>query len=424
MLFAILLLLAAIIAFPQCRRSTQATALALFALGALCLWSFRGNYLDWSVALTANGGLVVLFIALPLFSFLLNYNDYIGSVGKLFQVYVRKPHWFFTLIAVFAGLLGAVMNLAGMTLMDQLLRPSLPKFGKEKHFTQALSRGNLSMSYWAPCHMSVATVITYTGISWLELAPRGILLSLLQLLVIALFFFINVPKHKEEASAVLASTEPLVTFDKKDRKIIAELLVVYVGLIIWVAIFNWQTNLPILAIITITAYSYPLLVALWVSKTAGFKKDWQQYIRIEPKISNQVLLFSSVGFFGKALALSGIGDRVIQLIGLDNITSPILLIAGIALVMVFLSMIGIHPLVSMITLATTLRPELLGISSLSLAYTYLLGYSVGVVVSPFSAVALTMSALNGQDPWNGLTKYNIVYGIVLIALFACIISFI
>jgi len=43
-------------------------------------------------------------------------------------------------------------------------------------------------------------------------------------------------------------------------------------------------------------------------------------------------------------------------------------------------------------------------SALSLAYSYLLGYSVGVIVSPFSAVALTVSALNGRDPWNWIEQ--------------------
>jgi DcuC family C4-dicarboxylate transporter len=459
--FAVLLLVAVIFALPQCNQRTKWMGLVLFFLGALCLWTTNTPWQSWAVALSANGGLVVLFIALPLFSILLSFNDYLTAVERLFQNYVKKSFSFFTLAAVLAGLIGAVMNLGGITLMHELLHPNLKRYGDEKELAQALSRGNLSMSYWAPCHMSVATVVTYTGISWLSLVPRGLFLSFLQLVLIGLFFYLAGRKAEGRTktatpgfgTAKAGLVEEGITnasldnasrnnaglnnaglnnaglnnagLAKEDQAMLKELLWVYLGLIVWVAILNWQTSLPILAIITLSAYIYPLLIGRLLSKKDLFNCGWHDYVHSKlPKIVNQVTLFSAVGFFGKALELSGIGDQVIGLMHLDQIGSTVFLIAGIAFTMIFISMIGIHPLVSMIALATTLKPDLLGIDALTLAYTYLLGYSVGVVVSPFSAVALAISGLNGLDPWNGMSKHNLWYGAVLVILFSFVITWI
>lgn len=424
--FAVALLLALLLAFPQSRKDSKGVGLVLLGMGILCLWFVRAGAGQWMTAFSSNGGLVVLFFTLPLFGILLSFNDYIRVMGQLFHRYVRKSYGFFSLASVMAGVLGSVMNLGGITLTHELLQPYVSQYGDDTKFAQALSRGNLSMSYWAPCHMSVATVVTYTGISWLELAPKGVLLSVLQLLMICLLFFMNAGKEGRKVQSFEISGVPRditeEALSRRDKGVLLQLSWIYAGLILFVAVLNWKTNLPILAIISMVAVVYPFLISLLLRQAGGYIKDWDTYYRKKlPAIVNQVVLFSSVGFFGKAVEISGLGDRLIRMLQLDAWASPSLLTAGIALTMVLLSLIGIHPIVCMITLATTLKPELLGMSALSLAYTYLLGYSVGVIVSPFSAVALTVSALNGKDPWNGLSKHNLWYGIIIIAMFSMII---
>lgn len=423
--FTVLLLVALLLAFPDSKKDSKAVGSILLGMGILCLIFVKADAAQWNAAFSANGGLVVLFITLPLFGILLSFNDYIKTMGKLFHIYVRKGFWFFSLASVMAGVLGSVTNLGGITLTHELLQPHVHHYGNERQFAQALSRGNLSMSYWAPCHMSVATVVTYTGISWLELAPRGLLLSLLQLLMISFLFYAAAGKEGRKTKGLPMTGAPEKkpeSISQRDQGILLQLFAIYIGLISLVAVLNWKTSLPILAIISLVAVIYPFLVSLLMRQLASYLKDWSLYFKKKlPGIVNQVVLFASVGFFGKAVEISGLGDRLIGLLHLEAWASPFLLTAGIALTMVLLSLIGIHPIVCMITLASTLKPELLGMSALSLAYTYLLGYSVGVIVSPFSAVALTVSALNGRDPWNGLSRHNLMYGMLIIIFFSLII---
>ena len=426
-LFGLLVFGGALLALPDAKGSNLIISAALFLLGAFCLLFKGAPAGDWLTALTSNGGLVAMFITLPLFSVLLAYNDYVGAMEQLFHRYVRRSWMFFSLAAILAGVLGSVMNLGGMTLMYELLKPYRPQYGSEKQMAQALTRGNLSMSYWAPCHMSVATAVAYTGISWIELAPKGILLSLLQLLVACLYFYVAGGKKGRQIisfpSSPQGDTEEIPA--QGGRRVLTELLLVYAGLVLLVALLNKFTSLAVLAIISLAAFLYPVLAGVVLRKWHIFKLGWQDYR--EKKLGgivNQVLLFSAVGFFGKALELSGAGELVIGKLNMEAWAQPSFLVMGIALVMWALAMVGVHPVVPMIALATTLNPELLPLSPLQFAYAYLLGYSVSVTTSPFSAVALTISGLNGQGPWQGMGRYNIIYSCLLILLFSLIIPLI
>lgn len=446
--FGVLVVAAMVLALPDSKRSNLIVSLGLFALGALCLLAKGATPVQWLTAVTSNGGLVALFITLPLFSILLAYNDYVGSMDKLFHLYVRRSWAFFGLASILSGIIGAVMNLGGMTLMYELLKPYRPRYGTEKQMAQALSRGNLSMSYWAPCHMSVATAVAYTGISWIELAPKGILLSAIQLCFACLCFYVaGGPKGRraiefpetddsgldgepdeerrrdgkgpEEAAEREIGGRKLAD---QDQRTLRELFIVYLGLVALVALLNKFTSLAVLAIISVSAFIYPVLAGLTLKKWQVYRLCWHDYQENKlGGIVNQVLMFSSVGFFGKALEISGAGDKAVSMLNLSAWSQPSLLVMVIAFTIMLMALAGIHPVVTMIALATTLRPEILPLTPLQLAYSYLLGYSVGVTSSPFFAVALTISALNGQGPWQGMAKYNIIYSCLLILLFSLII---
>lgn len=426
--FGLLLLLAVILAFPLASPSNILVSGSLYVLGMILLSFSGGGPAGWLVAFTSNGGLVALFIALPLYNILLDYNDYVGAMEKLFRLYVRQSWWFFTLASAFAGILGAVMNLGGMTLMHQLLRPYQDHYGDDIQMAQALSRGNLSMSYWAPCHMSVATVVTYTGISWLALAPKGVLLSLFQLLFIAAFFYIaggkkgrrSIPFSVSDSGVGAASVK--AKLPRQDKQTLIELLAVYSGLVVLVALLNRFTSLPVLAIISLSAFVYPPFIGLIKGTGQTYRIKWRKYKeKTLGGIVNQVVMFSSVGFFGKAIEYSGIGEYLINKLLPENPAHPSLAIMMIAFLFLILALLGIHPVITIIALAAALRPEALALTPLDLAYAYLLGYSVAVTVSPFFAVGLTISALNGLNPWEGMAKHNLVYSIFLIIVFAQII---
>lgn len=425
-LFGLCLMTAAFIAWRLCKPSTRIIGLVLFVVGGFNMFHAGVSWQGWAQAFSSNGGLVVLFLSVPLLSVLLAYQDFVGVITRLFQRYIKESHWYFSFAAVLSGLVGAVMALGGIALLYDLLHPNMIRYGGEVEESQSLTRGNLSMSYWAPCHMSVATVITYTGISWLELAPRGLLLSSIQVGIIFLFFYISKkrgkmhpPLLKEEADAT-EHVDP-----RREREILGQLLLIYVGLIALVGLMTALTDLPILAIITLVSIVFPWLVGKLLNKMDVFRGHGSFYLQKKlPAVLDQVVLFSSVGFFGKSIEISGYGDLLVKSLNIQQWASPSLVVGVVALVMVALSMMGIHPIVSIIALATTLNPDLMNVSSRMLAYTYLLGYGVGVIVSPLSGAALAMAGLNGKDPWNGMSKHNLFYGFFLIILFSLLIPLI
>ncbi|MBZ4655152.1 MAG: hypothetical protein JG781_2509 [Peptococcaceae bacterium] len=398
--------------------SNQKVAMALFTLGGASLAFAGAPVTDWLTALTFNAGLVALFVALPLFSFLLYYEDYQQAITDFFQKYVRGKSGFNILTAWLSFILGAILNLAGIHMLYHLLEKNAGDFENRTGFYQALVRGNLAGVFWAPNFMSVAVVLQYVHISWLKIAPLGVLLSVIMLVFISLLFIIGNRRNQTKA---FTQPEPL----EFSWKPLFHLLLVYVGLIFTVSLFNIFTPYKILTIVPLVALIYPLLLALIQNKMDIYLKQLDNYYHCSLlKLKNEVLLFASVGFFGKALDITGIGAEVSHYIPLEQVSLPALAVFMVLSGMGILSMVGIHPVVSISALAATIGYNTLGVSPQAYAYTLLLGYAIAVMVSPFSGMSLVMSGLTGENPWNAVPRLNILFALAATFLYSVILPFI
>jgi len=421
--FAFFILTAVVLAVRNANNSNKRISFILTVLGIGCLIYIKATPDQIIDAITSNGGLVALFISLPLFSILLKFNDYVGALDQVFRKFVKTSWFFFSLTSFFAAIIGVVLNVGGMTLMYELVEPYRPRYGNQKYLSQALSRGNLSMSFWAPSHMSVATVVAYTGLQWIDIAPKGILLSIIEIIIIAVAFKI-VLKNKKP---VLTEKEIKEATDTNINKpVITEFSIVYIGMVVFVAVLNKYTSIKVMAIICIAALVYPILTGICLKKFEIYKQGVNDYYNDKlGKIVNQVLLFFAVGFFGQAIKISGLGDAVISVLKLDLISSKPFLCMIIVYTIMALGLIGVHPIVPMIAFASTINPELVVLSPMQLAYCYLLGYSCGVCSNAFSAVALTLCGLTGSTkPFGDIAKNNILFDALLILIFSFIIPLI
>ncbi len=417
-ILAILLLLLVGQAVFGASSSNLRVSLVLFALGGASLAFSGAPVKDWLTALTFNAGLVALFIALPFFSFLLYYEDFHQAITDFFQKYIRGKSGFNILTAWLSFILGAILNLAGVHMLYHLLEKNADYFKNRTGFYQALVRGNLAGVFWAPNFMSVAVVLQYVNLSWLQIAPIGFLLSVMLLGFISLLFIIGDKGNEKKALRQRESQD-------FSWKLMFHFLLVHIGLIFMVSLFNVFTPYKILTIVPLVALIYPLLLALIQNKTSIYLKQLDHYYHCSLlKLKNEVLLFACVGFFGKALDITGMGAWVSRYIPLQQISIPALAVFIVISGMGVLSSAGIHPVVSISALATTIGYNTLGISPQAYAYTLLLGYAIAVMVSPFSGMSLVMSGLIGKDPWNAVPRYNILFALAITCVYSLILPFI
>ncbi len=433
-IFALVLLLLVIQAFPKSVGSNRIISLILFGVGIAALIASGSDVEQWITAFTANSGLVAFFLSLPLFAITLTYKDYRYSINDLFEQKIKSKSGFLILVSWISLLTSTILNVATDYMLFDLLKRSAKHYGAKQDFYRALVRGNMGAALWAPNYIAVATVLTCTGLDWLTIAPGGFLLGMLYMLLsnAATFFSYRFGKNKE---TVLPDV-----FEEQDAKeeeqgsetekgisapagSLGHLLYVLLGLILVVASFNLFSSLSILTIIVVTAIIYPLLLAVVFQKITVYKEQLVIYFKTKlPGIKNEVVLFASIGFFGKALELTGIGSGIYSYLPLEKIPFTGLAIFAVIIFMGIVSMIGVHPIVSVSILSSLLVPAEMGISSVIFAYMLLTGYIVAVSSSPFSGVSLTMAGITGENSWNVVPRLNICFNLVLATVFSILLS--
>ena len=84
------------------------------------------------------------------------------------------------------------------------------------------------------------------------------------------------------------------------------------------------------------------------------------------------------------------------------------------------STIGIHPMITIAALATSLPPGSVPLSPLQMAGAYLAGYMLYTVLSPFSAANLLLGSLAQQSPVTVGLKENggfaVLYAVLCIGI--------
>jgi len=399
---------------PKASRANLIVSAVLFTLGAACLFFIGATPEQWQDSFIYNGGLVALFIALPLFSFILHYDRFQEDIAKLFRIFIRTSSGFSILTAWLSFLLGAILNLAGLHVLYGLLKENAREYGEKEQFYRALARGILAGVFWAPTYMALAVVLHYVNLPWIAVAPGGVIISIFVMALCSLLFVFG---GGRERPAPGADGQEVFTWQR-----VWKLSGIYAGLIVIVALFNIFTKYKILTIVPLIALFYPAALAMLFGKADIFRQQWGKYWQVSLlKLQNEVLLFSSVGFFARSLDISGVGAVFINSLNLQGIGHPSLSVFLVILVMALVSVVGVHPIVSISAIAVSLNAASLGLSPLAYTYMLLLGYAVSVLASPFSAITMVMSGLTGEKPWQVVPRQNIGYLVLLTLLFSLIL---
>ncbi len=431
--YAFILLLLVLQAFPKAKYSTRIISVFLFGAGIIALVFGGVDTRGWITAFTANGGLVAFFLSLPLFSVALTYKDYRESINALFVKRVQSKSGFLILVSWLTLLISTILNIATDYMLDNLLRRNAERYEVKHGFYQALVRGNMAAVLWAPNYIAVATVITCTGLDWLEIAPSGFLLSVVYMLLVNIAFFVL---HRDRKDTTRVLPEVLEDMEEKGTKeqekssdvrqvitasegSLRHLFFVLLGLILFVVMFNASFALSFLAVIIITAAIYPLLLAVVFQKLDVYRKQTLWFFKVKlPSIKDEVILFAAIGFFGKVLDMTGVGNMLFSYIPLDKIPFVWLTVFTVIVIMGIISLVGIHPIVSVSVLSSILTPAALGLSPVAFAQMLLLGYIVAATSSPFTAISLLMAGISGESSWNVVPRLNIGFNLIVVVVFS------
>ncbi|TWT06530.1 hypothetical protein FQV26_01590 [Planococcus sp. CPCC 101016] len=391
----------------------------------ISLLFFAGLLLDFSIsgmqtfflALQTNANLLAIFIFVPLLSIPIQQGQYLKYIEVIFSYYIKKTHHLYLFSTIAAGSIGAVMNVGTLPILYDLTDTTSFKPFDEVRL-KALSRGFVMAFMWSPYFISMALVLSYFDVSWLQLAPIGLAITGIMM---GIGFFLERKYNRTIPEA--ASAQNSLTLAAAKRKVL-ELVVILLTVTIAILLAENLTGLSVLTIIPLTAIVVSVVWSLLIGTPREFLVNLQAYLTVKvPSMGNELSIFIIAGAFGTALLNNGADDWIRSLLETLNIGHVLVLIPVIALLMTISAWIGVHPIITAAILAITLsNSPLFADDHLYLSLGLLASWMLAILSSPFSGLNLLLAAISGKTSVHIAFKLNLKFALLMWAVCYLVIS--
>lgn len=390
----------------------------LIVLGALLLIWSDASLLSWISAIMKNANLVTLFICVPMMSMPFFYEDYQGELKAVAQTRMQNLLSFCVLVFVSTHVLGVLISIGAAVIIYELLLPNARLYQAEDIFLMTLTRSYCSAGFWSPAWASVLVVTSQMNIEWLSLIPIGLAGTLIYFLLDMVSIALKIKKDPSRYPRLKPEEGVQVHWKK-----VYTMLILAGLLIAMIILASVVTPWDLMIIIPLVSISFPILCAVFQKHLPSYREGMGRYYRHSLlKVQNEVTLFAAAGFLGKALELSGVGQKLPGLIPDWLSLYPALLIAFIMGLMIIPSLIGVHPVVTGTALVSAIVPAAIGLGTMTFALTIIVGWLLTIVLSPFSATSLITSGLTGKTSWSISLGMNGRFGLICVVLFSLLIS--
>ncbi|WP_207905892.1 hypothetical protein [Aestuariirhabdus litorea] len=368
------------------KRNRVQTLLLLAAGGGTLLWSLRrGAELDLPQLLAGNSSLISMLVAVSFLALISRPEQEAGERLPRGKRAVAS-----TLLAV--HLFGAVINLSSIFIIGD-------RIARQLRLTPAqvvvLVRGFSAAAFWSPFFAAMAVALSY--------APEASLPRL---------WLVGMPLA---AAALLLTGWQLSRGDKGPVAEFTGYPMHYGGL--WLplslaaAVFIARVIYPALSVLTLITLLAPLLALLvLVARRAGVVVRVSNHCRQRlPQMGNELALFQAAGVLGYGLErLSGTFASQFPLQQFGALEASIAYL-GIVLV----SILGVHPIISIALVGSLLAP--LQPDHSLLALVFLSAWALGSVVGPLSGMNLGVQGRYGVDSFQ-IMRMNLGYTVLMSAL--------
>lgn len=371
-----------VLMWPTLTRSACSQAMVLMAIGcaALIFSAFRGVFIGWQQILSANLPLLAMFVAV---SFLVLTNagleDHTLPEGKSAVITT----------AFGAHLIGAVINVSVLFVFgDRLQR----KGALTTVQSIILARSFCAAAWWSPFFVATGVALTYApGMSWQETLIPGAIMS-----VIAMGYSIVEVCYFRKAAF---SGYPLK----------AESLTVPVFLAtVVICVQHFKPGISILNLICTLSPAGAIFLMKGRPRMATLHDFIDNRLA---SVSSQFALFLAAGVF--STGIKSITHVYPALFSLEGYTFTPVLFSVVLGAMIFIGIMGVHPLVTIAIVSPLLVPLNPGHSQLG--FLFLSGWAITTGTSPLSGVGLALVSRYHASP-RRIIQNNWHYAVVMWAI--------
>ena len=401
----VLTLILILFLLPLTQGFPRMISISMLIIGTILLF-ISGHYHDWYNSLTMNLPLIVLIMIVPIMAFPLQLGKYDEHISDFIRSYGSDSKKLFLSITSTFFFLGPIINLGSIRLMDNLLnKVELPK----EFLAKVYMRGFTSTIVWSPFFAALLLVLFLVEVPLLLYLPFGLFLGLFHLLVANLLF---TQESKKLPWEMKKGKE--VNFKK-----IYELLFIFLVFFIFVFCFDLILPIKMIVVVTVSAITVASLWSLYLKQIRQFTKEINYYRRKTVLLSrNEIVLFITAGFFGSVISQTTVGASINQWISLISNVSILLFICSIILLTCLLALIGIHQIVTISAIATSIVPVDIGVHSIIFALVLMAAWTVATIVSPITPVNVILSSLIQKRFFDISIKWNGLFALIMIGIYS------
>lgn len=390
--------------------------LILFGTGALILIYFKATALIWIKSLHANGKLLALMVLVQMLSIPLQYPRYMevikrfrgsftgGGIKGLYLVSFTLSH-----------LLAVILNFACIPICHHVLHEKGSDPGVKRTMMTAISRGYTTSCIWSPNTGAMALVLTW-GCQWLDVLLPGMAMAAIALFVSWWLekFRIRGERDDNRPEIILAApVENITACSSRDTRQFVFVIAMLLSLII---LLDYHTTWGIITIVPLVSLLSPPLWSLGVGEGKAYLEGLGGYVKNRiPSMNNEVIIFLGAGFFASAVGFSPIGGYISAFFS-GFAGSPLAISTLMGALIIGLSLLGCHPVLTTSALVATLSPELLQCTAKFLALSALVGWSLAITSSPFSACSLSVAAITQKSSVEVGIKWHLAFTLVMFCI--------
>lgn len=388
---------------PHAKKLTRILGSLMLLIGSIILFMNESSLDVWIHAITQNVPIMTLIVLAPILAIPLRLGKYDKSIESITNRYRSRPVTLFASMSSVFFLLAPIINLGAIKLIHAM-------FNKQKFPVEFLARvyirGFTSVITWSPYFAAVLLVLFYFDLSVKEYLPYAIFLGVIQLIfgnLLFIFEYKSITFSKVEAKEAIPSWKLL------------ELFFVFSLLTMTILLFEHIVHIKMIVVVSLTVLIFPFFWSLYLKRFSSFLVGVTIYRkRTLLATSNEVILFLSAGFFGIVMSNTSIGLFLNEGIYYLKDISVLLMIFSTIVFTSFLAMLGIHQIITVTALASSVVLSQLDISSLIFALTLLSAWSVATIVSPITPVNIIVTNLLERPyhhvaiQWNGLYSLGVI----------------
>jgi hypothetical protein len=379
--------------------------LVFLTLGIGLLAFTRQPVAAWISAWNSMTNTIAIMVAMQTISIPVAMGRYDGAIRRWAERRFRSGRSLFVFSTLITHVLTSFLMLGVIPFSMTLLGGTIKARAREpdRFLAAAISRGYVLAALWAPGAINLYLVVQATGVAWSAILLPGIVLALLGL---GLSLWMETGKMGVLRDPELLGN-PVDEYSVRDSSAIRDVLIAasaIVGMVLILEHFGIGSGYTR---IMLTGCAAAVVWTLILFNKENFKlaaKDyWNEGLL---KVRDMGPFFVAMGIFSGALESSGLLDMAMPAIQAAASGLGIAAVAVVPLVIVGLSLVGLHPFITIVLFGKILSRAGMPLPPLTIALSLAVGGAASYMISPFAGIIMSISRYTGAKAFEIAIRWN------------------